>query len=283
MKIINIIGGLGNQLFQYALYYWLNEKNHLVKIDNSYFDTSHLHNGYELEYAFKISPNLASREEVDIFTHGFSRSNNPYIAIKKVVFNKTDWQLLSDRTVKWEYKKTRKNQKLFELYNAYLIGYWSKENYLLDIQHELRNHLKFKCEETLSNYNLAVLNHLQKDNNVALHIRGGDFANASRLGSSYYLNSLKKLADDPTKLNIIVFTNDENYTKQILDGLNYKIIDNNYGVNSNIDMFLMSKAKNLIIANSTFSWWAAYLNDSAKNIICPKRVFDVRPLSWIEI
>lgn len=281
MKIINIIGGLGNQIFQYSFYFWLKENGHQVAIDDSYFDTYNLHNGFELTKVFNIKPRIASTSEVNEYKHGYQRSKSFYVALKKKIFELIDMQFLSDNAVKWEYRNVKKNQKLISLQNAYLIGYWSREWYLYDFQKRLQDHLKFECEKKLSMANKEYLRLIQKEETLAIHLRGGDYSETFRLQRDYYLKAIEIVMRDNIVNNLLVFTNDKVYASTVLDGLYYRIVDCNTGLDSSIDMFLMTKAKNLIIANSTFSWWGAYLNKSNNTIIYPKGYFEIVPTNWI--
>ena len=281
MKIINIIGGLGNQIFQYAFYYWLKENGHQVAIDDSYFDAYNLHNGFELTNVFNIKPRIASNSEVNKYKHGYQRSKSFYVALKKKIFALSDLQILSDSAVKWEYRNVAKNQKLISLQNAYLIGYWSRETYLYDFQSKLQNHLQFQCVNNLSSLNKDFLRMIQKNETLAIHLRGGDYSESARLQRNYYLKAIEIVKRDNIVKDILVFTNDKKYASAVLDGLIYQIVDCNIGSDSSIDMYLMSMAKNLIIANSTFSWWGAYLNKSYSSVLYPKGFFEIVPKDWI--
>lgn len=280
MIIVNIIGGLGNQLFQYAFYKWLENQNIKAAIDVSYFDNYQLHNGFDLMNAFLISPVFAAPEEVKEYIHGFSRSRNVYALLRKKYFQIFDRQLLFDRVVKWEYRNKQKNQKFLTLRKAYLIGYWAKEDYLKNFRDYLTNDLVFTCEENLDEKNKDLQMIVNSENTLCLHLRGGDYDMTSRLDSFYYSDAIGKVLEKKTISKIIVFTNDRNYTKSVLGELHYEIVDHNQGRNSFLDMYLMTKAKNLIIANSTFSWWAAYLNTNASMVFYPRGSFGVALDHW---
>lgn len=284
MLIINIIGGLGNQLFQYAFYLFLQSNNYDVKIDNSYFNTYKLHNGYELTKAFKIEPIVATSDEVNQFLHGFKRSKNILVFVKKRIFDLFDVQNLSDRTIKWEYKNSKKNINLLNITNAYLMGYWSREGYFQEMRDLLIDNLAFRLELPLSKINLETLEELKQDTTIAIHVRGGDYTKFARLSEDYYIDAYNKILEITNIKSIIVFTNDKELTKKLMGNIPYKIIDNNKGDQSFIDMFLMSQASHLIIANSTFSWWAAYLNKNAKVVLYPKIFQEISSFkNWIKI
>lgn len=284
MLVVNIIGGLGNQLFQYAFYFFLKSNNYEVKLDDSYFENYDLHNGYELTKAFKIQPLMATSDEVNQFKHGFKRSNNILVYIKKRMFDLYDIQNLNDKTVKWEYKEKSKNINLLNIKNAYLIGYWTRESYFQEIRKSLIDNLQFRLELPLISNNSVILDELKLGTTIAIHVRGGDYNESARLGKRYYDNAINELMKITVIKSIIVFTNDKELTKKLMGNLTYKIADNNVGDQSFIDMYLMSQASHLIIANSTFSWWAAYLNKNAKAVVYPSGFHHISSFeNWIEI
>ena len=112
---------------------------------------------------------------------------------------------------------------------------------------------------------------------VSLHIRGGDYlADPIRqvCNYEYYLNAIKKIKYFNSKAIFYIFSDDSNYAKNILSKLDikYRLVDNNF--NNAVNLYLMSHCKDNIIANSSFSWWAAYLNNNKnKKIISPKKWF----------
>lgn len=284
MLIINVIGGLGNQLFQYALYYYLDINNYNVKLDDSYFDSYKLHNGFELTNAFKVQPRMAKRSEVEKFKHGFKRSNNIFVLFEKLLFNKFDVQNTNNKSVKWEYRKSKKNLALFNLTDAYLVGYWNKEDYLLEIRETLINNLQFRVRYPLDTINSNVLSLLNQENTIAMHVRGGDFRVSARLNEDYYIKAIEKISKRIEIKLILIFTNDEKFTRELLSDFSYTIVDNNKGDSSFMDMYLMSQAKHFVIANSTFSWWAAYLNKNANTVVYPSVYNKISSFdNWIEV
>jgi hypothetical protein len=284
MLIINVIGGLGNQLYQYALYYYLESKNYDVRLDDSYFDNYRLHNGFELLSTFRINPLMATKEEVSQFIHGFTRSKNILVFIKKGIFDRFDVQNIRNKMVKWEFQNQKKNKLLFGLNKAYLIGYWSREDYFKEIRDGLIKNLQFRIDYPLDEVNSDILAKLKLQNTIAVHVRGDDYSELGRLQPEYYSKAITKLRELNEVDNIIVFTNDEELTKSVMGELAYTIVDNNSGNRSFIDMYLMSNASHLVIANSTFSWWAAYLNTTAQVVLFPNAFHNITDFeNWIEV
>jgi hypothetical protein len=230
-----------------------------------------------------VEPRVAEEFESNRFIHGYAKSKSIYCAIKKRVFNLLDWQFLGDNTVRWEYKNNSKNKKLFRLPNAYLIGYWTQEDYLETIRINLNNHLKFNCEKKLSKVNQNILHLIRKDTTLAIHVRGGDYSKDARLKDAYYRDAIDFYSKEIQTEKVFVFTNDFDYASFVLGDLDYEVVNHNVGPDSYIDMYLMSESKNLIMANSTFSWWASYLGNLNKSVIYPKEFKCISFIGWVGI
>lgn len=267
MNIIKFSGGLGNQLFQYALYFKLLNDSHQCKIDINHYRVEE-HDGFSILHAFDINPIIASSGEIDkfrtytIFSRIIQRLNYDLL----VLF---DFQIIGLNKIVREHFDPRKNLKLFKLHNHYFYGFWQKELYLHDIRESLLNHLEFKVsEQNLSEVNRKSLNLIRNSSTLTIHIRGGDFK--TQLTPSYFLRAIKIIESNTNIENIVVITNDKGHSKSKLKGLKFKLVDWNVGYDSFIDLYMMSQASNLIISNSTFSWWGAYLNKKANFVIAPK-------------
>lgn len=268
MYIIRIKSGLGNQMFQYALYKKLEKYNSKLDIYTSYEMNPNQHNGYELENVFKLQPNIANREEINRLSDNnnslLSRIRRKYWKIKKTHINE-----------KTEFKY---DENIFKNKNVYLDGYWQSIEYFKDIEVELRNDFKFKYE--LDSKNKEILDKIKNSNSVSIHIRRGDYISERYINvfgniatNEYYLKAIEiinKKVDNPT---FYIFSNDIEWVKENLkiDGI-VEYIDINSGRDSYKDMQLMSNCKHNIIANSSFSWWGAWLNNNKnKLIIAPKK------------
>jgi hypothetical protein len=118
---------------------------------------------------------------------------------------------------------------------------------------------------------------MREPNSVCLHIRRGDYLtgiNYELFGKvcneQYYQKAIDYIEGKLSDICYYVFSNDMEWAKKILLGKNAVFVDWNRGEESWKDMYLMSKCSNLIIPNSTFSWWAAWLCEHPVNIVCPK-------------
>jgi len=181
--------------------------------------------------------------------------------------------------------------------NVYLDGYWQSEKYFHDIVDFLRNEFSFVISPSIINQ--EMMDKIKKCNSVSLHIRRGDYISNSEtmkfhgvLGTEYYrvsLNLIKEKIKDP---EIFVFSDDIMWAKANLDtDLPIHFIDHNGTGKDYEDLRLMSNCQHHIIANSSFSWWGAWLSANPdKIVIAPKQWFndqsidskDLIPNEWVK-
>jgi len=183
--------------------------------------------------------------------------------------------------------------------NCFLAGYWQTSLYFQSIDHLIRQDFKFP--KLVDQINIDHLKLIESSNSVSLHIRRTDFINNSNhnvhgvCSLEYYhkgVDLISKKIDNPL---FFVFSDDVYWAKENLK-LNHSVqfVCGNLGKKSYIDMFLMSSCKHNIIANSSFSWWGAWLNcNSDKIVIAPKIWFvkkqlnnqtgDLIPDKWVRL
>jgi len=286
MIIGQIIGGLGNQMFQYAFYKYLEYSKHgELKLDLSLFKNYSLHNGYELERVFNIDEKIAVRDEIERF-----KSNYPlFFKIENKLLNKN----IIFGTKHFKENKFYINEKIFDqiIKDFYVEGYFQTYKYIQKLDNNL-----FEFQTKL---NIKELELFQGEI-VSIHIRGGDYVTSKKdnnlfgniCTTEYYKKAIKYIKQNVENPEFITFTNDKKYAENILQGESFKIIDWNTGENSFRDMFLMSQCKHNIIANSSFSWWGAWLNkNSSKIVIAPDKWFNdykinqknIIPTNWIRM
>ncbi|MHB9140352.1 MAG: alpha-1,2-fucosyltransferase [Paludibacter sp.] len=278
MKII-LSGGLGNQMFQYALYLALKNKGRNVKLDTSLYSYLKMHNGYELERCFGINEQPALENKLGIFKLRLLLKFKP----RFFVFN----------------DKSHFDEKIFLTKCNYLTGYWQSEKYFKSIENRIREAFIFK---NIDVDNKTLANEILSVNSISLHIRRGDYVGNNIYSGvcteEYYMNAVEQMRSKIASTQDVifyVFTDDKDFASQFICKLNLsaKLIDINTGMNSNKDMFLMSQCKYNIIANSSFSWWGAWLNNYPdKIVIAPQKWFglgnedcykDVVPEKWIKL
>ncbi|WP_418361116.1 alpha-1,2-fucosyltransferase [Sphingobacterium detergens] len=265
MKIVKFLGGLGNQLFQYAFFLALEQKFKNVKADLVDFEDYKLHNGFELETIFNIKLPEISSFERNIYT----RYNGSWLWRKlRRVYNTKNAYL--EESPQFTY-----SAKIFEDNKShYYWGYWQHINYINQVAPMLRQHLKFPPLEDAENLHLQHL--IKQQNAVSVHVRRGDYLQEPLFKDicteEYYQRSIQYMLETQESPLFIVFSNDISWCKAQFNDLNAIFVEHNTESNSFKDMQLMSQCKHHIIANSSFSWWGAWLNENPeKIIISPKR------------
>lgn len=274
MKIVNISGGLGNQMFQYAFLLALRENTgDEVLMDTSKFATYNLHNGFELERVFNITARSATKQEIKKVTR-YTTNYKLSRAFRKFLPNK--------RTEVVEpMPYCPYNPRIFEeaVGDKFYEGIWQNYLYFDQVRPQIIN--EFVYREPLSKKNQLYYNKFKEKLTVSLHIRRGDYLFHKNYiglcGADYYVNAIAHVCSKyGRKLHFAIFSNDMEWCKDnivpILQSQDYDLIDWNTGKESYNDMRLMSACRINIIANSSFSWWAAYLNETAnKEIIAPAK------------
>lgn len=271
MIIVRVFGGLGNQIFQYAFYKCLECNNDDVYLDISDYNIHHHHNGFELDKVFKIKFNKATNKEIKKIS--FDKKSFLYRLIRKI------FKIELVKTSEYTEMKDICDVKIGNIeQEVYFNGFWQDIKYVEFIENELRKELIFN--EKLSGKNKDVIDKFIGRETVSIHIRRGDYLNNKSLGgicnNEYYLNAIEyinKVIDRPV---FFIFSDDIEWVKN-----NFKLkseciyVDWNKEEESYKDMQLMSMCKHNIIANSTFSWWGAWLNmNRNKIVICPKKWFN---------
>ena len=286
MIIGQIIGGLGNQMFQYAFYKYLEYSKHgELKLDLSLFKNYSLHNGYELERVFNIDEKIAVRDEIERF-----KSNYPlFFKIENKLLNKN----IIFGTKHFKENKFYINEKIFDqiIKDFYVEGYFQTYKYIQKLDNSL-----FEFKTKLSQKEEQLF----KGNTVSIHIRGGDYLSSKKdnvlfgniCTKDYYMKAINYIKNNIENPNFLIFTNDKEYAESLFKYDNFQIIDWNRNRESFRDMYLMSLCKHNIIANSSFSWWGAWLNkNSSKVVIAPHKWFngnninqnEIVPKDWIRV
>lgn len=170
-----------------------------------------------------------------------------------------------------------------------MFGYWQTEKYFQYYRNDLLQLLTPKY--SLSDGCKSYIRQVQKCNSIAVHIRRGDYVKLGIcLDSSYYQKAFEHLEQKIRDITYFIFSDDLNYTKQMFSTDKQKKFEYvKYESNNPTldDFFIMKECKHIIMANSSFSWWAAWLNDSPdKLVVYPKTDLihtDFYPKEWIMI
>ena len=274
MIISKLAGGLGNQMFQYAIAKSIAIKNNdAFKLDISFYSKQTLRH-YELKF-FTIEKSLDSGESL----------------LSKV---KRRLGFIPENYYR-EKETTRFDKKVFDYEgNIILDGYWQNENYFKEIRDELLK--DFTPKTDISNEAKKHLEQICSSNSISIHVRRGDYIHNSHINNvhgicdlDYYLKAIEYVNENTANTKYFIFSDDIVWCKEKFDFLDNKIFvdDTKSGIE---DLELMKHCKHNIIANSTFSWWAAWLNENDnKIVIAPKTWWaakqdkHIAPLNWEKI
>ncbi len=284
MIITQINGGLGNQLFQYCSAKALSlHKNIPLRLDLSYFEATgkkddlrffqlpekkataaELYPYYNQSFFKKISQRLTNKYHRDIY-------KEPFFHYDPLFFSLNDHVMLK--------------------------GLRQSEKYFMNYKKDIRNLLTIK-EESIKNI-LHFKDELNNQESVSVHIRRGDYLTKVALhvlglmDKDYYLRAFEALSKTIKSPKVYYFSDDIEWVeKELLPLIPGQLVAKRQPTNHIEDFYLMSQCKHNIIANSSFSWWAAWLNNNpCKIVIAPKKWFnkgprdtyDLYPDGWLTI
>ena len=291
MIIVKLKGGLGNQLFQYAVGRHLAEIHKTVlKIDISFFETYELHT-YSI-WPFNIQENFASPEEIAALT--VRRKGIPGRVIRRILRKPPK---LAPTYIR-EKKLFHFDPDILNLPDGiYLDGSWQSEKYFTDIAGIIRREFVVKSPQAEKDRELA--DQMASCESVCLHIRRGSYllppynSVHGTCSVDYYFRCVESLTQTIKHPHFFIFSDEPEWAHNNLR-ISYPttLVDHNGADKDYEDLRLMSQCKHHIIANSTFSWWGAWLNQHPNKIVlAPKRWFksddydpkDLIPDRWIKI
>lgn len=281
MIIVKFHGGLGNQMFEYALYRKLELVGKNVKADVSwYYDDSDAVKRTYLLPQFGIQINECRTTEKKKYDNIVTRFLNKH--------------LNGSRRLYVERESGVYQEEILDLKNCFLDGYWQTEKYFSDIRDSLLSDFKFP--DTVNKEESALLDKIKKCQSVSIHIRRGDYlANEKKYGNicteEYYFGAIRYMVNSLTDAQFFVFSDDIKWCRDFLKSYkNINYVDLGKKISEIHDMKLMSVCKHNIIANSSFSWWASWLNQNEdKIVIAPDRwkngclMPDIACKEWIRL
>ncbi len=290
LVISNVIGGLGNQMFQYAAGRALTLKSdHEHLLDLSDFSSYKLHNGFELSRVFNVDVERAEPADVRKVL-GWMANRLVRKVLKRPQFS---WLKGRKFVVEPHFNFWPDFFNVSE--ECYLSGYWQSESYFKSFENIIRRDFTFT--EPLVGINADLAFKMAQENSVSLHVRRGDYVSDTKTSHimnvcslDYYHKSIEYITERIEQPKFYIFSDDMTWVKNNLP-MNFPCtyIDHNQGTESYRDMQLMSLCKHNIIANSSFSWWGAWLNsNSNKLVVAPKSWFcngnndaDLIPVEWV--
>ncbi|MCM1123764.1 MAG: alpha-1,2-fucosyltransferase [Eubacterium sp.] len=274
MLIVRAMGGLGNQLQQYALYRKLEHIGRDVRLDTSWFhnaafqETMVAERKLELDYFQSLAYRTASESEIrSLLGRMWEEPESAAGKIKRKLFPSASPSFEESDLY---------HEQVFAMDDKYLVGYWACEKYYADILDILRTELVFPpcADDGLEQKNREAAQQMEETCSVSVHIRRGDYLderNRELFGGicteAYYGKAIKYIRERFPDAQFFIFSDDVPYAREHYRGEGYRIIDWNHGADSFYDMMLMSRCKHNICANSTFSFWGARLNPNGGKVM----------------
>lgn len=285
MIITKISGGLGNQMFQYATGRILALKNSTtLKLDISSYASDKFGRHYSLEI-FNIKATIATADEI----RKLKPVDNFFIQKSPRLF-----KLASNLTKSYINEKFTGGKISKDEENLYLDGFWQNEKYFIEFTDQIRQDFKLKPrpDKNVAGY----LKKIKTTDSVSIHVRRGDYVSIARIGQGvgicgvkYYQRAIKFITKKTRNPVFFIFSE--------ADGLDW--VKQNLKFESPLvlvksskdyeDLRLMSLCQHNIVANSSFSWWGAWLNENPKKIIvAPDPWFnnkktDIIPHGWFKV
>lgn len=292
-------GGLGNQMFQYAAgrATSLRTKTDLA-LDTGFYDVESDKQAHEKNVLINLFPRIRAMQlpYIDQVFLADIQTESKGIIVRSYNYASS---LLGLKPL---YKKVIETKFLnyqpdFHQQNAtilHLSSDWQNENYFITYESIIRKDFIFS-DLSANSLNYSLIKNIRSSASVSLHVRRGDYLSSAThqpTSAAYYTKAIEMIrsrVDNPT---FFVFSDDIAWCQQNLNLSNATYVNHNNGLQSHIDMQLMSNCQHNIIANSSFSWWGAWLNNnSEKMVIAPEmwlekfniKANNIIPSTWITI
>lgn len=300
MILVRLMGGLGNQMFQYAFGYYLAKKNNTVlKIDETLLqDKSQpheivTHRSLELMDVFDLNINKASKSEIEYF-NGKANTSDTF----ERLINSFLWRLRKHNLI-IEKSRSFNPEMLYLKDNKCIVGAWQCENYFSSISSDIKALYKFKY--ALLPQSIKLAQDIVAGNSICVHIRRGDYVTSKLYSSTigamdltYYRSAIELMVQKVDTPRFYIFSDDLTWCKEnVIIPFDHTFVeDEHVGIKAGNYLQLMSLCKNYIISNSTFSWWAAWLGEKENSLIIgPANWFrdkslngsDILPKRWVKL
>lgn len=273
MIIISVGGGLGNQMFEYSFYYKMKHLYPEVEIKLDIMNTfGFAHNGYEIEEIFGLHAKQCTLEELKKVSDIYPM-NGQFYKLNKFI-EKIRHKLWGIKpSCKIQTDATAYEESFFDLdieRSYYLFGVFANYRFFSDLGDEIQSMYTFP--PIIDEKNKLWKSKIISTESVSIHVRRGDYLEwgIDLVPDVFYRNAMKFIQEKKrnAELHFFVFTDDAEYVREnYYDIKNLYVVEGNTGKESYRDMQLMSLCKHNIIANSTFSFWGAYLNRNMSKIV----------------
>jgi len=279
MIIMYLQGGLGNQMFQYALGKCLALKhNTTLKLYVGFLSQKPKNPHYTLrDYELNllnIEENFASEEEV---IHLFNAK--PRLSVR-LLYRLLHKPIPYFKRPSIKELSTSFDENIFNINNnSILVGYWQSEKYFKEIENIIRS--EFTSKNRMSESGLTILKLIQSCNSIGVHFRRGDYVKDSETNKyhgvcseQFYLDAFSYIVKQVEQPVFFMFSDDIEWVKEnVRFNFQFYYVENTLK-NKQEDLWLMSACKHNIIANSSYSWWAAWLNSNPNKIV-------IAPAKWV--
>jgi len=264
MTIIKLKDGLGNQLFQYAFGRVVSiKRNEELLLDTGMLVArGDVQRQYNLDN-FNIKSSVTTSLQVKKFKYPLGVVSKLYYIFR--------YKILRIFNIGW-------NSKILDSKKKYFDGYWQSYRYADMIRKELLEELQLK--ENIENKYREVLEKINSINSVSLHVRRGDYVDNLKTRKihnicdlEYYRKAIEIVVDKIDSPVFFIFSDDIEWVKENLKSDHPLIFVSKPGIKDYEELIIMSKCKHNIIANSSFSWWGAWLNVNREKIV-------IAPLKW---
>jgi len=290
MIITRLVGGLGNQMFQYAAGLRLARANDLpLKLDVTAF----------ADYWRPFGLRDWMVDEPDATTDEISALRGPTPGRLRRLVERALALRSSHRSCHREGAMLRFDARVLSIRGpAYIDGFWQDERYFLDIAAEVRE--RFRPRLPMPSEAMKVLAEIECGTSVSMHFRRGDYVSTARrrrihevCGPEYYRAAISRMRERVPHATFFIFSDDIPWCRRLdLVDSTMRFVELGREVPPSTEMALMSRCSHHVIANSTFSWWGAWLNpDPERIVVAPRRwsrswrwLFSrVVPSRWIRI
>jgi hypothetical protein len=270
MKIVvRMAAGLANRMFQYSYYLYLKKHGIEVYVDNRYRATKWKMEDIEWN---RIFPNAPINQAITSLIY---RLGGAYDILSKIRRHYLSF------TCKYEQMSTAFNAPNHDYYTSdkYIIGIFQNAEMVYNVKKEVQD--AFSFSPFTDKKNIKLKKEIESCNSVSIHLRKGEdyllraTAYKGTCNVDYYEKAISLIKEKVSAPKFYVFTDNPKWVRENLKGFEYTLVENNpvVGWGNHCDMQLMSYCKHNIIANSTYSWWGAFLNQNTNKIV-------IAPLQW---
>jgi hypothetical protein len=292
MKVIMMNGGLGNQLFQYIFFRFVEiNSGEDCCIDDRFFSAVQQHNGYELERIFGLKPKLLrdrfkAKAWREIVAETVSRVNiiDSLAARGVQLIPFSEGSSFADHHNTFETKfdgsiySMPMNQYIKDAATVegdlYYFGYWINMHWFQNVRDEIVSELTFPPFAPDDDYNARMLDRIDDTHSVSVHVRRGDFLSLNwAMNPAWYVPHIESIRQYVRNPVFFIFSDDIPWCQKnmlalgLTPGDQIVWMDGNTGRNNFRDMQLMSHCKNMLLANSSFSYLAALLNQTPNKYV----------------